>query len=325
MSRRHLISQLAHVEVLSPKPEETVRFLHDVLGLESSGQVGQSAFLRGWGDLFHHSIKVTEAPAAGLGHIGWRAGGPDELRLAAQALADGGHGEGWTEGDTGHGPAYRFRNPEGHVNEVFWDVDWFAPSDEQRSPLPNRTQKFQPRGAAARRIDHVTVFCADVAANRAFYCDVLGWKHMESTHLDANDREVAAFASTGPMAHDIGLIADRSGGRARLNHFAYWLDTREDVLRAADVMRDAGAFIENGPARHGIGEAFFLYVREPGGNRIELFSGGYQVFAPDWGPVRWKASQRGDSYWLGHFNETLNQYGTPDVQVPAQEVVAVAE
>ena len=37
-----LISQLAHVEVITPKPEESLRFYRDVLGLEVSGQEGQS-------------------------------------------------------------------------------------------------------------------------------------------------------------------------------------------------------------------------------------------------------------------------------------------
>jgi catechol 2,3-dioxygenase len=30
--RNHFISQLAHVELLSPKPEESVKFFKDVLG-----------------------------------------------------------------------------------------------------------------------------------------------------------------------------------------------------------------------------------------------------------------------------------------------------
>jgi catechol 2,3-dioxygenase len=31
--------------------------------------------------------------------------------------------------------------------------------------------------------------------------------------------------------------------------------------------------IEYGPGKNGVGENLFLYVREPGGMRIELFSG----------------------------------------------------
>ena len=44
-----LISQLAHVEVLTPTPDESLRFYTDVLGLEESGREGQSVYLRGLG------------------------------------------------------------------------------------------------------------------------------------------------------------------------------------------------------------------------------------------------------------------------------------
>lgn len=87
-------------------------------------------------------------------------------------------------------------------------------------------------------------------------------------------------------------------------------------MRAADVMRDAGVFVEAGPGRHAIGENFFLYVYEPGGNRVELFSGGYQIHAPDWGPIIWKVSERGDSYWLTDFPRSLWTYNTPTIEVP---------
>ena len=43
-----LVSQLAHVQNFSPRPAETVEWFRNVLGLEQSGQEGQSAYLRGW-------------------------------------------------------------------------------------------------------------------------------------------------------------------------------------------------------------------------------------------------------------------------------------
>ena len=51
-----LISQLAHVELLTPKPQETLEFFTEVVGLEESGRDGQSVYLRCWGDYFHHSV-----------------------------------------------------------------------------------------------------------------------------------------------------------------------------------------------------------------------------------------------------------------------------
>ena len=128
----HLLSQLAHVVILSPRPAETVRFFEQQLGLEITTQVGQSSYLRGWGEFFHHSIKVTASAHAGLGHIGWRADSAEALLEAVRLLEASGRGEGWSDGDQGHGPAYRFRSPDGLLHEVFWEVArWHAPPELQ--------------------------------------------------------------------------------------------------------------------------------------------------------------------------------------------------
>ena len=87
MSSR-LIAHLAHVEVLTPKPEESLPFYTDVLGLVESGRAGQSVYLRAWGEWGHHSLQLTEAPQAGLGHVGWRTWSPEDLESAV-ALGDG--------------------------------------------------------------------------------------------------------------------------------------------------------------------------------------------------------------------------------------------
>jgi len=45
--------------------------------------------------------------------------------------------------------------------------------------------------------------------------------------------------------------------------------------------------MERGPGRHGISNAFFLYVRDPDGHRIELFTSDYLTIDPDHAPIRW--------------------------------------
>ena len=45
--------------------------------------------------------------------------------------------------------------------------------------------------------------------------------------------------------------------------------------------------IERGPGRHGISNAFFLYVLDPDGNRIEIYCSDYQTVDPDLQPIRW--------------------------------------
>ena len=106
-----LLSQLAHVEILTPTPEETLRFCVDVLGLEHSGTVGSSAYLRGWGDFFHHTLQVTESDAPGLGHVGWRAEGAEQLETAVARIEATGAGEGWLEDSVGPRPRVPLPQP----------------------------------------------------------------------------------------------------------------------------------------------------------------------------------------------------------------------
>ena len=67
------LAHLAHVELLTPTPEASVRFFVDVFGMTESGQLGDSVYLRGWDDYEHHTLKLTGAKVAGLGHFAYRA------------------------------------------------------------------------------------------------------------------------------------------------------------------------------------------------------------------------------------------------------------
>jgi catechol 2,3-dioxygenase len=100
------------------------------------------------------------------------------------------------------------------------------------------------------------------------------------------------------------------------------VDNREDVLRAADVLAENGVFIEAGPSKHNNSQGFYLYSYEPGGNRIEVYSGSFLIFAPDWEPVTWDEEERGTGvYWGTPLPESFIQYATPDVAATASAPV----
>ena len=293
-----LLSQLAHVEVLTPAPEETLRFCVDVLGLEHSGTEGASAYLRGWGDFFHHTLQVTEGDAPALGHIGWRAEGPEQLQVAVARIEATGAGEGWFDDATGHGPAYRYRSPGGHLHELLWEVERFRPPPELASPFPNRPQRYVPRGAALRCIDHVPVATADPETDARWLRETLGHRYMEYTVIpERPDFVVFAMTTVCERSHDMGLVWDPSGVPARINHVAYFVDSREELLRVADVLLNADVAIEFGPGKHGMGEQDYLYIREPGGMRVEINAGGYRNYEPDWETVRYEPQQGSNVFY----------------------------
>jgi catechol 2,3-dioxygenase len=292
-----LLSQLAHVEIISPRPEESVRWFHDVLGLEITTSEGQSAYLRGWGEFLHHSLVITEGPQPALGHIGWRTYGPGDVDVIASRIAPE-LVEGWIDSSVGHGRALRFRTPSGHPTEVFWETELFEAPTELQTDMPLRPQRYTARGAALRYIDHVTINCPNMADEIAWYRSTLGHRHTASITPEPgvsffNTLTCNAIRST----HDVALVPDAPHGRGRLNHVAYRVDQKLDVERAADVLLSSGTPIEFGPGIHGIDEIMYLYVREPGGVRVEINSGGWQNYMPDLEPKHHHPDQGPMSYF----------------------------
>jgi len=318
------IAHLGHTEILTPRPDESLRFFLDILGMHEVARQGQSVYLRAWGDYDHCTLKLTEAKQAGLGHVGWRAVSPQALERRVQALSADGHGKGWIEGDVGHGAAYQFTDPDGHPMEVYYESVKHQAPEELRSKLINQPQKYTAHGAGVRRIDHVNLMCSDVTSNRKFLQNILGFKLRELLQTEETGPEEGAWLSVTPLVHDIAYTRDFTGNHGRLHHLAYWLDSREDILRTADILTENDIFIEAGPAKHNITQAFYLYLYEPGGNRIEVYSTTYLIFAPDWEPIIWRKAARGRGvYWGGTLPESFRTYGTPIVAIPKEDKVPV--
>ena len=293
--RNHFISQLAHVEIYSPVVEESVKFFRDILGLEESGRAGQSVYMRAWGEFFHHSLKITEGKTHGLGHIGWRAESDEDLIDAVEFIEAKGWGKGWIDGDLGHGRAYQFLSPDGHLEEIFWEVDLAEIPEEKKSKWRSRPQKNPSRGASVRRLDHVTLWSSDVTRHNKYYQD-LGFKYNEGVVLP-NGTEVGSILAVSSLNHEIAMFADFKGQNGNLNHVCYAVENRDQVLETADYVIDNGYKLEQKPFKHALGEAFTTYAIEPGGNRIEIYGGSPLYFAPDYGPKLWPVEENPNDAW----------------------------
>ena len=309
----HDVAAIGHAELLTPKAEESLRFFVDVLGMEVEATEDRSVFLRGWGDYARYSLKLTESDTSGLGHLALRAWSPEALERRVAAIETTGLGDGWIDGDLGHGPAYRFRDPDGHVMELYFETEKYDPPDHLKPSLKNQPQRYVGRGAAVKRLDHVNVLAAEVRPSREFCEDVLGYRLYERIELD-DGTEAGAWMSLSIAAHELIYVADHHGARGRLHHLAFWVDTREECLRAADLFLDNGVEIEAAPSKHAIAQGFFLYGFEPGGNRIEVTTGGYLVYDPDPEPTVWTEAERAKGQaWGVKTVESFHTYGTPPV------------
>ena len=307
------VAHLGPVELLTPQGERSLAFFTDVMGMEIEGQEGSTTYLRGWGDYQRYSLALTESDTSGMACCGLRAWSPEALERRVAAVQATGLGEGWTEGSRGRGPGYRFRDPDGHRFELYYEVERYDPPEHLRPSLKNQPQRYTGRGAAVKRLDHVNVLAADVRASREFAQQALDYRLYERIELD-DGSEAGAWLSVSIAAHELIYTRDAYGARGRLHHLAFWVDTREECLRAADLFLDNDIHIEAAPSKHAIAQGFFLYGIEPGGNRIEVTTGGYFVFDPDQPTVVWSSAERAKGQaWGVQTVESFHTYGTPPV------------
>jgi catechol 2,3-dioxygenase len=249
-----------------------------------------------------------------VGHVGLRARGPQALQRRVEAIERAGQGKGWTDGDLGHGPAYRFTDPDGHELELYWETEWYQPPPGLEPALKNQAMRFPAKGVNLRRLDHLNLLAARTEPTRDFLIECLGARPTEQIVMDDGTVAGIWFTFTN-KGYDLVCTQDRMGASGRLHHLTYAVDSREEVLRAADICLEHGVFIETGPHKHAIQQSFFLYVYEPGGNRIEICNAGARlILAPDWKVITWSQAERAKGQaWGLKTIESFHTHGTPPV------------
>ncbi|TXR57039.1 VOC family protein [Quadrisphaera setariae] len=293
-----LLAHLAHLEVASPDVEASAAFYEAAFGLRVVDRDADgSVYLRCWGDYHPYSLVVSHGAEPALVTMAWRTTSPEALDEAGRRVEAKGVSGTWSDGRQGHGRSYRFTGPWGHTMELYYDVPRHSAPEELRSVFPDRPEKRSSHAAAPRFLDHVTIAASDVRGFCAWYSEVLGFRTMAFTDLDNAPVTVFGVITTNEKSHDLGVVLDSSTRGGRVNHIAFWTDSHQELLVAADVLMENGARIEYGPSIHGIGEQTYLYFREPSGLRIELNTGGYRNYVPDWVPHTWTPSEGSNSIY----------------------------
>lgn len=313
------VAHLGNVELFTPKPNESLAYFTNILSLEKVHAEEHSIYLRAYGDYALTTIKLTEASDAGVGIVAWRAMSEAALERRVAAIEATGRGIGWTNGDYGRGRSYRFGDPDGHLMDIYYEEERYEASAALKSTLDNLPMRYPKSGVGAKRLDHVALCAADVAANRSFVEQALGFRLREQVMFEKGTKEIGAWMSTNNIHHQLAYVVDVHGHHNRVHHLSLWLDDRDEILRAADIFAEHGITMEAGPAKHNNSQAFYIYTIEPGGNRIEIYTSGFFGMAPDWQPVIWNEARRGRGvYWGGTLPESFLQYATPNVWGAAQ-------
>lgn len=308
------IAHLGHIELLTNKPQESLDFFVNILGLTESGREGDSVYLRAYDDYEFHSLKLTASKTAGIAHVGYRASSEQALARRVAAIEKMNCGIGWTDGDLGHGKSYRFFDPDNHVFEIYFDTKKYQAPPAEKPSLKNQAQRYHGRGVGVRRLDHFNLLAQDVGKIREFLPAALGSRVTEEIQLNDGSYGGCWF-TVNNKSYDVAYTRDHTKERGRFHHITYAVDQREYVLRAADVFLENGVFIETGPHKHAIQQTFFLYVYEPAGNRVEVANAGARlIIDPDWKTVTWTEDERkkGQAWGLKTI-ESFHTHGTPPV------------
>jgi len=251
------VAHLGHVELLTDRFEESLDFFVRVYGLTETGRDADSVYLRAYDDYEYHSLKLTRADTTGVAHIGYRCASAEALARRVAAIEASDYKiHGWTEGDLGHGSAFRFEDPFGHVFEVYWQTNRYEPPESEKPALKNLAQRYHGRGCCPRRIDHINLLSDDVTAFREFMITCLGSMVTEQIQLD-NGRLGGCWFTVNNKTYDLACTEEHGGGHGRLHHVTYATDTREEILRAADIFLENGIHIETGPHKHAVQGTFF--------------------------------------------------------------------
>jgi catechol 2,3-dioxygenase len=314
------IIRSGHVEYLVRDLEAAKRFYVDTLGFVLTSADESHLYLRGLEDRHHHCLILTKSAAPGVGHLAFRVAEEDDLLAIERLFKAKGLAATWQEAgeeEEGVGRALRVRDPFGFPMEFYREMD-------RKEWMLRGFQEY--RGGSVMRLDHFNLLLPDVAAAYDWYCSELGFTCTELTETEDAKRTLwAAWLRRKQTCHDVAITTGRG---PRVHHAGFAVADRVSIMQCADVLAATGyhSSMERGPGRHGVSNAFFLYLRDPDGNRLELYTGDYLSADPDWEPIRWKLNDpQRQTFWgapapASWFNDAML------VRVPeGEEFVPLAE
>ncbi|WP_420860584.1 3,4-dihydroxyphenylacetate 2,3-dioxygenase [Algirhabdus cladophorae] len=306
--------RLSHVCLNVKDLTASKTFYTQILGLQITDETDQHVYLRAMEERGHHCIILQKSQKAGtVDVLGFKTFDEADLDRAEAYFSAKGQPTSWVQ------RAYQGRtllttDNMGVPLEFYHKMDRLEPIHQKYALY---------RGVKPLRIDHFNCFSPDVDASVAFYNDI-GFRVTEYTEDADSGKLWAAWMHRKGGVHDMAFT---NGRGPRLHHVAFWVPTPLNIIDLLDLMATTGYVgnIERGPGRHGISNAFFLYVLDPDGHRIEIYCSDYQTVDPDLEPIKWdlKDPQR-QTLWGAAAPKSWFEHGSEFASVAPREAQLAA-
>ena len=303
------IVRLSHICLNVSDLAASRKFYCDILGLQPTQETDTHIYLRAMEERGHHCVILQKSDNPGSVEVmGFKVFSENDLERAEKWFQDKGRPTQWIE------RAFQGRTLLTSDN-LGMPLEFYHKMDR----LPSIHQKYELyRGVKPLRIDHFNCFSTNVDESVAFYND-MGFRTTEYTEDEASQKLWAAWMHRKGGVHDVAFT---NGKGPRMHHVAFWVPTPLNIIDLLDLMSTSGylANIERGPGRHGISNAFFLYILDPDGHRTEIYCSDYQTVDPDLEPIKWdlKDPQR-QTLWGAAAPKSWFEHGTTFVGVDVQE------
>ena len=291
-----------HIQLRVLDLEASVEHYVELLGLHETDRDEQGrVYLKAWSEVDKFSLVLREADEPGMDFMAFKV--VDDATLESLTADIENFGLKVTHKAAGDlkdcGRRIQFTAPSGHVFELYaekaytgkWGVEETNPEAWPRAL----------RGMKAVRFDHCLLYGDELAKTYDLFVDVLGFYLAEQV-LDPDGNRIAQFLTLSMKAHDIAFIQHEE--KAKFHHASFFLETWEDILRAADLISMTDTSLDIGPTRHGITHGKTIYFFDPSGNRNEVFAGGDYMY-PDHNPITWKAEDLGKAIF--YHDRVLNE------------------
>jgi catechol 2,3-dioxygenase len=301
------IVRLSHADLTVTDLSRSRAFYAETIGLQITNEDDDTIYFRGLEERTHHCLILRKGDAPLANALGFRVYDEEDLDRAEVHFRKQGREVSWIERPF-QGRTLRTTCPLGIPLEFHARMD----------RLPPIHQKYDLyKGVRPLRIDHFNCFSPDVDTSVSFFGE-LGFRVTEYTEDEATKDVWAVWMHRKGGVHDIAFT---NGLGPRLHHVAFWVPTPMAIIDLLDTLATTGyvGSIERGPGRHGLSNAFFLYIRDPDGHRVEFYCSDYLTVDPDLEPIKWDLMDpQRQTLWGAVAPPSFYEFGTVFKDTPAK-------